>query len=203
MIDKLKDLGSLRDMSDKLEQMLRDNNADELSLDKIYDEFGLDIKKLDEEMRNYKPKLYLGFNKLHPDATTPKYNYAGDSGFDLHSVEDIEIGPFGRALIPTGLSFNIKDGYEIQVRSKSGLAINQGLMVLNSPGTVDNSYTGEIKVILFNTNNYIVTIPKGMKVAQAVLCPVVNGGWVDLDEVDDINNKERGSRGFGSTGLFV
>lgn len=203
MIDKLKDLGSLRDMSDKLEQMLRDNNADELSLDKIYDEFGLDIKKLDEDMRNYKPKLYLGFNKLHPDATTPKYNYTGDSGFDLHSVEDIEIGPFGRALIPTGLSFNIKDGYEIQVRSKSGLAINQGLMVLNSPGTVDNSYTGEIKVILFNTNNYIVTIPKGMKVAQAVLCPVVNGGWVDLDEVDDINNKERGSRGFGSTGLFV
>jgi dUTP pyrophosphatase len=201
MIDKLKDLGSLRDMSDKLEQMLRDNNADELSLDKIYDEFGLDIKKLDEDMRNYKPKLYLGFNKLHPDATTPKYNYTGDSGFDLHSVEDIEIGPFGRALIPTGLSFNIKDGYEIQVRSKSGLAINQGLMVLNSPGTVDNSYTGEIKVILFNTNNYIVTIPKGMKVAQAVLCPVVNGGWVDLDEVDDINNKERGSRGFGSTGI--
>lgn len=203
MIDKLNDLGSLKDMADKLEQMLKDNNADELSLDKIYDEFGLDVKKLDEDMRNYKPKLYLGFNKLHPDATTPKYNYAGDSGFDLHSVEDITIGPFGRALIPTGLSFDIKDGYEIQVRSKSGLAINQGLMVLNSPGTVDSGYLGEVKVILFNTNNYEVNITKGMKVAQAVLCPVVNGGWVDLDEVNDITNKDRGNRGFGSTGLFV
>jgi dUTP pyrophosphatase len=203
MIDKLNDLGSLKDMADKLEQMLKDNNADELSLDKIYDEFGLDVKKLDEDMRNYKPKLYLGFNKLHPDATTPKYNYAGDSGFDLHSVEDITIGPFGRALIPTGLSFDIKDGYEIQVRSKSGLAINQGLMVLNSPGTVDSGYLGEVKVILFNTNNYEVNITKGMKVTQAVLCPVVNGGWVDLDEVNDITNKDRGNRGFGSTGLFV
>lgn len=203
MIDRLNDLGSLKDMADKLEQMLKDNNADELSLDKIYDEFGLDIKKLDEDMKNYKPKLYLGFNKLHPDATTPKYNYAGDSGFDLHSVEDITIGPFGRALIPTGLSFDIKDGYEIQVRSKSGLAINQGLMVLNSPGTVDSGYLGEVKVILFNTNNHEVNITKGMKVAQAVLCPVVNGGWVDLDEVNDITNKDRGNRGFGSTGLFV
>jgi len=203
MIDKLNDLGSLKDMADKLEQMLKDNNADELSLDKIYDEFGLDVKKLDEDMRNYKPKLYLGFNKLHPDATTPKYNYAGDSGFDLHSVEDITIGPFGRALIPTGLSFDIKDGYEIQVRSKSGLAINQGLMVLNSPGTIDSGYLGQVKVILFNTNNHEVNITKGMKVAQAVLCPVVNGGWVDLDEVNDITNKDRGNRGFGSTGLFV
>jgi len=76
-------------------------------------------------------------------------------------------------------------------------------MVLNSPGTVDSGYLGEVKVILFNTNNYEVNITKGMKVAQAVLCPVVNGGWVDLDEVNDITNKDRGNRGFGSTGLFV
>lgn len=203
MIDKLKDLGSLKDMADKLEQMLKENNADELSLDKIYDEFGLDIKKLDEDMRNYKPKLYLGFTKLHPDAFTPKYNYSSDSGFDLHSVEDVTIGPFGRVLVPTGLSFDIKDGYEIQVRSKSGLAINQGLMVLNSPGTVDNGYTGEVKVIVFNTNNHEVNITRGMKIAQAVLCPVVNGGWVDLEENDTVENKDRGNKGFGSTGIFA
>lgn len=202
-MDKLKDLGSLKDMADKLEEMLKDNNADDLDFDKIYDEFGLDIKKLDYEMKNYKPKLSLGYKKLHQDAITPKYNYGGDSGFDLYSVEDLTIGPFGRALVPTGLSFDIKDGYEIQVRSKSGLAINQGLMVLNSPGTVDNSYTGEIKVILFNTNNHDVNISKGMKVAQAVLCPVVNGSWVDLDEVSEITDKDRGDKGFGSTGLFV
>jgi dUTP pyrophosphatase len=74
-------------------------------------------------------------------------------------------------------------------------------MVLNSPGTVDNGYTGEVQVIVFNTNNYIVTIPKGMKIGQAVLCPVVNGDWVGLNQVTQINKKERGANGFGSTGL--
>ena len=74
-------------------------------------------------------------------------------------------------------------------------------MVLNSPGTVDNGYTGEVQVIVFNTNNHIVMIPKGMKVGQAVLCPVVNGKWVNLQEIDTINEKERGENGFGSTGI--
>ena len=203
MIDKLKNLGSLKDMADKLEEMLKENDADNIDLNKIYDEFGIDIKKLDEDMRNYKPKLYLGFTKLHPDAVTPKYNYGSDSGFDLYSTEHVIIEPFGRTLVPTGLSFDIKDGYEIQVRSKSGLAINQGLMVLNSPGTVDNGYTGEVKVIIFNTNNHEVSISKGMKIAQAVLCPVVNGDWVDLDEKDTVEKKDRNDKGFGSTGLFV
>ena len=202
MIDKLKDLGSLKDMADRLEEILKENKSDEIDLNVIYDEFGLDIKQLDEDFKNYKPKLYLGFTKLNPEAVTPKYNYGSDSGFDLHSVEDIVIGAFGRALVPTGLSFDIKDGYEIQVRSKSGLAINQGLMVLNSPGTVDNGYTGEVKVIVFNTNNHEVSISKGMKIGQAVLCPVVNGVWVDLDEKDTVEKKDRSNKGFGSTGLF-
>lgn len=198
-----KDLNFLREKAEQLQKMLSDSNDNDINYDEIYEEFGIDVEQLDTDMRNYKPKLYLGFTKLHPDAFTPKYNYSSDSGFDLHSVGDVVIGPFGRALIPTGLSFDIKDGYEIQVRSKSGLAINQGLMVLNSPGTVDNGYTGEIKVIIFNTNNHEVTITKGMKVAQAVLCPVVNGDWVDLSEKDSVSNKDRGDKGFGSTGLFV
>jgi dUTP pyrophosphatase len=202
MINKLKDLGSLQEMADKLEELLKENRADEIDLNTIYDEFGFDVKQLDEDFKNYRPKLYLGYKKLHSDAVTPKYNYGSDSGFDLHSVEHINIPPFGRALVPTGLSFNIKDGYEIQVRTKSGLAINQGLIVLNSPGTVDNGYMGEIKVILFNVNNHEITIPKGMKIAQAVLCPVVNGVWVDLDETDDMDKKDRNNNAFGSTGLF-
>jgi dUTP pyrophosphatase len=152
-------------------------------------------------MKNYKPKLDLGFTKLHLDAVTPSYNYASDSGFDLYSVEDVTIEGLGRGLVPTGLSFDIKDGYEIQVRSKSGLAINQGLMCLNSPGTVDNGYTGEVKVIIFNTNKEPFTITKGMKVAQAVLCPVVNGGWVYLDEKNEVTKKDRNDNGFGSTGI--
>jgi len=195
------ELDSLKEQAEKLQEFLNQNNDDELDYDQILQEYGLDVKTLEKEMENYSPKLDLGYVKLHPDTVEPKYNYETDSGFDLHSTEEIIISAFGRALIPTGLSFDIKDGYEIQVRSKSGLAINQGLMCLNSPGTVDNGYTGEVKGILFNTNNYPVTITKGMKIAQAVLCPVVNGKWVNLLQQNQIKEKDRADKGFGSTGI--
>lgn len=199
MIDK-KEFDDLIEQSKKIQDYLNENQ-DEIDYDLIYQEYGIDIKKLEEDMLNYVPKVQLTYVKLHPDAVEPKYNYESDSGFDLYSVEEITIPAFGRSLIPTGLSFDIKDGNEIQVRSKSGLAINQGLMVLNSPGTVDSGYLGEVKVILFNTNPEPITIQKGMKVAQAVLCPVINGKWVELGEVKNIKNKDRGANGFGSTGL--
>jgi len=195
------ELDSLKEQAEKLQEFLNQNNDDELDYDQILQEYGLDVKTLEKEMENYSPKLDLGYVKLHPDTVEPKYNYETDSGFDLHSTEEIIIPAFGRALIPTGLSFDIKDGYEIQVRSKSGLAINQGLMTLNSPGTVDNGYTGEVKGILFNTNNYPITITKGMKIAQAVLCPVVNGKWVNLLQQNQIKEKDRADKGFGSTGI--
>lgn len=168
--------------------------------EKVSEMLGLDVEDLNSGLIP-SDKRGLGFKKLNPDAVTPKYNYPTDSGFDLHSTIEVTLPPFGRALIPTGLQFDIDDGYEIQVRTKSGLAINQGLMVLNSPGTVDNGYTGEVKVPVFNTNNSEFTITKGMKVAQAVLCPVVNGRWVELIEMEEITDKDRGSKGFGSTGL--
>lgn len=174
------DINNLDDLSEyakKLQSML-DNNNDDIDYDMIMNDFGVDVKSLEDDIKNYNPKLDLGFIKLNSDAVTPIYNHHSDSGFDLHSVIETEIPPFGRQLIPTGVSLDIKDGYEIQVRSKSGLALKQGLMVLNSPGTIDNGYTGEVQVIVFNTNNYSVTIPKGMKIAQAVLCPVVNGKWL-------------------------
>jgi dUTP pyrophosphatase len=195
------DLNSLKEQAEKLQEYLSQHDDSELDYDKILEEHGLDMKSLEHEMENYTPQLDLGFVKLSDDAITPKYNYPTDSGFDLHSLIDTEIQPFGRVLIPTGILLDIKDGFEVQVRSKSGLAIKHGLMVLNSPGTVDNGYTGEIQVIVFNTNNHIVTISKGMKVAQAVLCPVVNGKWVNLVQQNKINEKDRGDNGFGSTGI--
>lgn len=157
--------------------------------------------EMDKEFIKNTETRTINIKKLNPDAVLPSYNYETDSGFDLYSVEEIEVGPFGRALIPTGLSFQFEMGYEIQVRTKSGLAVNQGIMVLNSPGTVDQGYSGEIKVPIFNTNPTSFVIKKGMKVAQAVLCPVINGAFVRFKELDKLEETDRGNNGFGSTGI--
>jgi len=193
-------INSFKEDSEKIKELLSEN-MDNFDYDDILNETGVDIRALENDMLNYTPKMNLGFTKLNEDAVTPFYNYPTDSGFDLYATQTVYITRFGRALVPTGLSFDIKDGYEIQVRSKSGLAINQGLMVLNSPGTVDNGYTGEVQVIIFNTNDFAVTIEKGTKVGQAVLCPVVNGAWVNLVEHKNVASKDRGDNGFGSTGI--
>jgi len=142
------DLDFLKNKAEELKRMAN-IDLDDLSYEEIMGEFGLDLKQLEDDMMNSRTKLPLGFVKIHPDAVTPKYNYDSDSGFDLHSVEEVTIEPFGRALVPSGLSFDIKDGYEIQVRTKSGLAINQGLMVLNSPGTVD-CFSEDMKILTIN-----------------------------------------------------
>ena len=193
-------LNLLRDRAAELQDMLN-QDFEGIDYDEIKNEFGIDIKEMELDLINHKPQLSLPYRKLHPDAVTPFYNYPTDSGFDLHSVNEITISAFGRALVPTGLAFDIETGHEIQVRTKSGLAINQGLMVLNSPGTVDCGYTGEVKAIIFNTNPHEFTITKGMKVAQGVYCPVANGEWVNLNEVKTIKEKDRGANGFGSTGI--
>ena len=164
-------------------------------------EFGLDINQLSNEMEEYQPTMPLRFSSSNENSVDPEYAYPTDSGFDLFSTEEITIESFGRALVPTGLHFDIPDGYEIQVRSKSGLALKQGLMVLNSPGTVDQGYTGEIKVIIFNTTNSDVKIPKHQKIAQAVVSPVVCGKWLEFVKVSNIEDKDRSDKGFGSTGI--
>ena len=190
----------IKDLMDILESM-GDEETDDVDYDLIMKTFGLDVPELEKEMEEYIPTIDLGYTKSNENAVDPKYAYYTDSGFDLYSTEDKWIHPFDRALIPTGLHFDIPSGYEIQVRSKSGLALNQGLMVLNSPGTVDQGYTGEIKIILFNTTNQKVKIEKGQKIAQAVLCPVVSGKWIKMVEKYKLENKDRNQNGFGSTGI--
>lgn len=194
-------INQLNEFAGQLKTYLEENNGTEVDFDKVFSKYGLSMNELEDKLFNDYSKLPLPFSKVHPDAISPFYNYETDSGFDFYSVEEIEIPAFGRALVPTGLCFDIKDGYEIQVRSKSGLAINQGLMCLNSPGTVDNGYTGEVKVIIFNTNNHPVLIKKGMKVAQGVFSPVVNGKWIEPQERKEIKEKDRNANGFGSTGI--
>lgn len=191
------------DEIEKLLKIIDQISTEESSVDYdlIMKTHGLDIKDLEKDMEEFVPTIDLEFMKSNVDTTNPSYAYVSDSGFDLYSIEDVWIHPFDRSLISTGLILNIPDGYEIQVRSKSGLALKQGLMVLNSPGTVDQGYLGEIKVILFNTTNQKVKIEKGQKIAQAVLCPVVSGKWVKLVEKTSLNEKDRNNNGFGSTGV--
>jgi dUTP pyrophosphatase len=180
---------------------LFEDSIEDTDYNQIIEEYGLDVKQLEKDMGIYQPTMDLRFSFSNEGSITPKYAYPTDSGMDLYSTEDIDVDPFGRVLVPTGVHFDIPENYEIQVRTKSGLALNQGLMVLNSPGTVDQGYTGEIKVILMNMNNEVITVNKGQKIAQAVLCPVVSGKWVKLIEVKKLENKERSDNGFGSTGI--
>jgi len=129
----------------------------------------------------------------------PKYETVGSSGLDLIANIDKEIilKPNERTLVPTGLSVAIPENYEIQVRPRSGLAVKNGISVLNTPGTVDADYRGEIKVILINLSLESFKIEPGQRIAQMVLCPVVKA---ELVEVDRLPESVRGSGGFGSTG---
>ena len=186
---------------EKVKEIAGENPDEEY--EKYFDDLlNLTFADMEDDMITMHKTKTLKVKKLNSEAILPKYNYPSDSGFDLHSIEDVIIPAFGRALVPTGLSFQFEEGLEIQVRPKSGLAINQGLTVLNTPGTVDQGYSGEIKVIIFNTNNSTVTIPKGMKIGQAVLCPVLNGKFVNIVNVEDLEETDRGENGFGSTGII-
>ena len=163
--------------------------------------FGLSFEEMENDINKSFMTKTINVELMNEDSVMPSYAYPSDSGFDLYSTKEIEIGSFGRVLVPTGIKLSFPEGYEIQVRPKSGLAIKQGLTVLNTPGTVDQGYTGEIQVIVFNTNNYSVMIPKGMKIAQAVLCPVVPGKLVEFELVSSVEEKDRSDNGFGSTGI--
>jgi dUTP pyrophosphatase len=182
----------------KKEAGIEPDNESEKELEEM---LGFNLNEYEVDINRRLKTRNLQVKKIHPDAYNPVYNYESDSGFDLYSVEEIILDPFGRALVPTGLAFGIPEEYEIQVRPKSGLALNQGLTILNTPGTIDSGYDGEIKVIMFNTTDKQVIINKGMKIGQAVLCPVVCGKYVEFELVENIQ-RERGDNGFGSTGLF-
>lgn len=191
---------------EEYEKLLRESqvNLDELGYDKLQEEYGItkeELELLEKETFKSLTSQKLMVKKVHPDAIFPEYVYEGDSGFDLFSVEEVIMTPMSRMLVSTGLALGIPNGYEIQIRPKSGLALKQGLTVLNTPGTVDSGYLGEIKVILFNTSNETVKIEKSTKIAQACLCPVVSGKHVIFEETDELTEKDRGENGFGSTGL--
>lgn len=132
----------------------------------------------------------------------PSYAHEGDAGMDLCAavLEPVVLLHGAPTLIPTGLRVGIPAGFEIQIRSRSGLALKHGVVVRNSPGTLDASFRGEVGVILVNTGAMAFTVERGMRIAQAVLAPVIRAAWVEVDELDAT---ARGAGGFGSSGVDV
>ena len=165
--------------------------------------------KLAESVQDYDEKQTTEntFKKIEikfinkSDNKNPVYAKVGDSGFDLRANERGTLKPLERKLVGTGLYFELPDGYELQIRPRSGLAYKNGVTVLNSPGTVDTGYRGEIKVLLVNISNEDFTWDKGERIAQGVISHRVSSDYGDLIEVFEINESERGEGGFGSTGV--
>jgi dUTP pyrophosphatase len=161
-------------------------------------EFSTPIGSADD----FKIKIKLKNESNNPD---PEYATSGSSGFDLRAnlenSESIVIPVGNRAIVPTGLFFELPEGFEIQVRPRSGLAAKNGVTVLNTPGTVDADYRGEVKVILINLGGAPFEINHGDRIAQGVIASVIGKNIISFNRVSEINeNTDRGSGGFGSTG---
>jgi dUTP pyrophosphatase len=157
--------------------------------------------KIEVDYDSHKIKIGFVNESNNPD---PEYATAGSSGFDLRAnlESPVTIPPHGIKIIPTGLYFEIPENFEIQVRPRSGLAAKNGVTVLNTPGTVDSDYRGEIKVILINHSEVGFFVNHGDRIAQAVIASVIGKNFVKLNKVNNIDeNTERGSGGFGSTGV--
>ncbi|RVY25743.1 dUTP diphosphatase [Helicobacter pylori] len=142
--------------------------------------------------------MKIKIQKTHPNALIPEYQTEGSSGFDLHAVEEVMIKPHSVGLVRIGICLSLEVGYELQVRTRSGLALNHQVMVLNSPGTVDNDYRGEIKVILANLSDKDFKVQIGDRIAQGVVQKTYKAEFIECERLDETS---RGSGGFGSTGV--
>ncbi len=141
--------------------------------------------------------MQLFIRKLDPRATIPSYAHPGDAGLDLASCETVEIAPGSTAMVRTGIAIALPPGTEGQVRPRSGLAAKHAVTVLNAPGTIDEGYRGELRVILINHGLEVFRVEPGMRIAQLVVAPVLR---VDTALVDSLDDTTRGTGGFGSTG---
>lgn len=135
--------------------------------------------------------------RLHPDAIIPVYKKRGDAGFDLHNIEDITVMPGTVAVIRTGLAFAIPQGYEMQIRMRSGASLTTPLILANAPGTIDSGYRGEIGIIVRNIGKEAYLVQKGERLAQGVIAPIIHANFIESDILPE---SERNAHGFGSTG---
>lgn len=143
--------------------------------------------------------MKLKILKLHESAIIPQYSHPGDAGLDLFSIEEQIILPGETKLIHTGIAIALPEGTEAQIRPRSGLALKHSITVLNTPGTIDAGYRGEIGVILINHGQKPFNVVLGMKIAQMVISSFINA---EIESVEQLNETTRGDKGFGSTGAF-
>ena len=136
--------------------------------------------------------------KLKSSAVIPRYEHYGDSGMDLISIEEVEIKSYESKLIKTGISIELPPNTEAQIRPRSGLALKHQITVLNTPGTIDEGYRGEIGVVLIHLGSFSFKVLPGMRIAQMVIMPIIR---VEIEEVDSLSSSIRGTDGFGSTGV--
>ena len=142
--------------------------------------------------------MRVKIKKLHPDAKIPQYQTLGAAGFDLHALEDYKLSAGERVLVKTGLAFELQIGFELQIRPRSGLALKNGISVLNAPGTIDSDYRGEVGVLLINHSKEDFAIKKGDRIAQGV---VARYERVEFEVCEELGESARGAGGFGSSGV--
>ena len=201
-------MANMNNKQSELDKLMNLNPADFLSeeeksqMAEIFNQVGMEDWVYEPNDNTMRLKVKIINNSENPD---PTYQKVGDSGFDfmasLPEGATITIEPMKRALIPTGLHFQIPIGFELQVRPRSGLALKNGITVLNTPGTVDSGYRGEVKVILFNTGEEPFVIKNGDRIAQGVIAPVQFSKTTKFVRVNNLDESDRGSGGFGSTGV--
>ena len=188
------ELEDLKKMTDIINGLNKIDNTEEIDYDKT-------IKELEgiSEKTARPIKIYY---KNVSNNENPKYQHVDDSGFDFRANIDspITLNSLERKLIPTGLYFELPKNIELQVRPRSGMSLKHGITVLNSPGTVDSNYRGEVGIIIVNLSNEPYTINNGDRIAQGVIANVINSNFSELVNKDILSDSERGSYGFGSTG---
>tara|TARA_R100001594_G_C3966726_1_gene246778 strand:- start:97 stop:720 length:624 start_codon:yes stop_codon:yes gene_type:complete len=205
MLNRFKKIKGMAENLKKLEELT--NNPDDL-LKQVMDLQGDNplLKEMkDLKMEDLAPtqnKIEVKFLNKSPHED-PKFQHKDDSGFDFRANlgdEIITLKPLERTLVPTGLYFELPENYELQVRPRSGLAAKNGITVLNTPGTVDRGYRGEIKIILINLGQEDFIVRDGDRIAQGVINGILSEFWSVFTKVDTLNTTERSDKGFGSTG---
>ena len=206
MLKKYENLKNVIGQLGKLKELTSQINEVSDGESTLKEQWGIDLEDLEklkvDNVNISKPKIEIKFiNKSSNE--NPSYFYNGDSGFDFRAnlkEEKITIKSGSREIIPTGLYFEVPRGYELQVRPRSGLAAKHGITVLNTPGTVDSNYRGEIKIILINLGEDDFVVENGDRISQGVISSVLDNVWGELKSVKVLSDTNRQDSGFGSTG---